>query len=97
MDSQAWSMAQTSPQMRLETVEPPHLSDDVRTNVNTCDVGLACSQKSNRPASAGRHINALLARQQASGAAPTAQLRRRAGGTQAERRYWAGPCGLTET
>ncbi len=25
----------------LEAGEPPHLSDDVRTNVNICDVGLA--------------------------------------------------------
>jgi hypothetical protein len=25
IDNQAWSMAQTSPQMRLEPVEPPHL------------------------------------------------------------------------
>jgi hypothetical protein len=38
IDSQAWSMAQTSPQIGLETVEPPHL---LLISIHASSCGLA--------------------------------------------------------
>src|SRR5207249_1504864 len=35
--------------------------DDASTDVNTCDIGPECLEKSCRPASAGRHIEAFFA------------------------------------